>query len=103
MPAVGVDGDLANSTPPGGGGPGAPVRATQFSVLIGGKAVLRLGDPVDPHGGTPLHGFAVMAEASAGYLVAGIPVCRDGDLASCGHVLRASQFGVVDNSPKAGA
>jgi uncharacterized Zn-binding protein involved in type VI secretion len=79
MPIVGVDQDVA----------GGAVTATATRMTVGSKLVLRLGDPVAPHG-TGVHATAVMAEASARLIVEGLGVCRLGDLASCGHALVAT-------------
>ncbi len=46
--------------------------------------VVLLGDPVMPHG-PALHAAPVMAEGSNWMTLNGIPVCRLGHKASCGH------------------
>lgn len=61
-------------------GPGA------VSKLIDGSPVSLVGDSVAPHGIGP-HAAAVMVEGSANLFVGGVPVCRLGDAASCGHVV----------------
>ena len=61
-------------------GPGAPtVKARGIKVVV-------LGDHVAPHGTGP-HAGAVMVQASMSVFAEGIPVCREGDAASCGHTL----------------
>ncbi len=69
---------------------GGPALATQIWNRVGGKAVVRLGDPVTPHDDSP-HDAATMAIAAPWYRVSGIGVCRQTDLATCGHPLVSSQ------------
>ena len=64
----------------------------QSTVYINGALAAVLGDGVAPHGSPP-HNAAVMVEASGTVFAAGIPVCRAGDAASCGH--RATGSGDV--------
>ena len=65
---------------------GAPIRSRgNTSVFANGKRVIVLGDPVDCHN----HGNSVvcprMVQASGNVFADGVAVCREGDLASCGH------------------
>ena len=58
----------------------------QSRVFDRGSALAVIGDSVAPHGPpTPPHQSAVMAEGSSRVYIDGIPVCRAGDAASCGH------------------
>ena len=61
----------------------------QSSVYANGALVAVLGDAVAPHGVSP-HDSAVMVEASSTVDAEGIPVCRAGDAASCGHTASGS-------------
>lgn len=79
MPVSGVNLDLA----------GGAVTATATRLIVGGKLVLRINDPVAPHGDSP-HDSAVMAQGSARLIVEGIGVCRMGDLSTCGDALVAT-------------
>lgn len=54
------------------------------SVLVNGAPVAVLGAPVLPHGKGP-HAGPVMVTASATVFAGGIPLCKAGDIASCGH------------------
>lgn len=81
MPILGKMGDIA------GGvlyGPLVP------NVFVNGRPVAVVGTPITPHGKPP-HARAVMVTGSLTVRAgpAQIPVCRTGDLASCGHPLVA--------------
>ncbi len=53
---------------------------------IAGQTIAVIGDAVTPHPPVPPHtGSPVMTTGQSNYRVNGIPVCRAGDLASCGH------------------
>ena len=53
-------------------------------VFVENKPAVRIGDAVQGHGpGT--HGGPVMATGSGTVFVNGIAVCREGDVANCGH------------------
>jgi len=68
---------------------GSGILSVPGAALAIGRGVLRLGDPVVPHGTGP-HAAATMAEASTRLVVQGKGVCRNGDKATCGHTLAAS-------------
>ena len=60
----------------------------QSLVYANGSPVAIIGDPVTPHPPCPvlpIHCSAVMAEGSALTRIGGIPICRAGDAATCGH------------------
>lgn len=76
---IAVNGDIA----------GGAVASSTTKMIVNGKGVIRLGDHVTSHGDSP-HDAAVMAQATSGLSVGGIPVCRDGDLASCGDAIVAT-------------
>lgn len=61
-------------------GPGCP------TVLVEGVPCVVVGDTVAPHG-TGLHAAATMVSGSPTVFAGGKPVCREGDAASCGHLL----------------
>lgn len=54
------------------------------NVFVNDRAAVRIGDPVQRHGGGT-HARAVMVRASSRVFVNGIGVCRQGDIASCLH------------------
>lgn len=57
------------------------------NMLVNGLMVAKVGDPVATHpsGTGGYHVGAVLATGSSIMKVNGVPVCRIGDLASCGH------------------
>lgn len=59
--------------------------ASQTKVRIGGQPIVLLGDPVTPHGVPPHSPLPVMVEGHPRVRIAGVPVCREGHVASCGH------------------
>lgn len=54
------------------------------TVYVNGTPVSVVGDPVTPHG-VGVHAGPTMATGSSTVFACGKPVCRAGDLASCGH------------------
>jgi uncharacterized Zn-binding protein involved in type VI secretion len=65
---------------------GGTIIATAIRTLVNSLPVARLGDQITPHGDSP-HDSAVLIEASSTVFAEGIPVCRLGDAASCGHTI----------------
>ena len=59
------------------------------SVFANGTQVAVRGCPVAGHGSPP-HSSPVMVCASGTVFASGIPVCRAGDCASCGHTASGS-------------
>jgi len=53
------------------------------------QLIVLLGDPVTGHGPAP-HAAPVMAQGSPFVRINGIPVCRAGHTASCGHASTGS-------------
>lgn len=77
MPGIAVKGlDSAGGNQLAGG---------QGFVTVGGALVIVKGDPVTPHGIPPHSPNPVMAEGCEWLTINGIPVCREGHVASCGH------------------
>lgn len=78
MPGITVKGlDIAGGVQLGGG---------QSFVRVAGALVVVLGDPVTPHPPLPPHtGAPIMAQGCDWLTINGIPVCREGHQASCGH------------------
>ena len=80
--AARVGTDTAGGTQLGGG---------QSTVYVDGALWVVQGDAVAPHGPpTPPHQAATMTGASATVFAGGLPVCRAGDAASCGHASTGS-------------
>lgn len=84
MPAVILNGDTA----------GGVITATQTTVRVNGRLVVCVGDPVAPHG-IGAHSGATMVQGSSTVFINGRAVCRNGDLASCGHPAVATYTSVV--------
>ncbi|MFC4213990.1 PAAR domain-containing protein [Pseudophaeobacter arcticus] len=59
------------------------------TVVVNGSPVAVLDCAVEGHGLVP-HAAPVMAEASGTVFAGGIPLCRTGDAASCGHLATGS-------------
>ncbi len=70
---------------------GTILGALQDFVTVEGTLWSVLGDSVAPHG-TGIHAAPVMAEGSSFVRINGIPVCREGHAASCGHPATGSGF-----------
>lgn len=68
---------------------GTLVGAQQDFVTVEGSLWAVLGDPVAGHGPAP-HAAPVMAQGSSFVRINGIPVCREGHQASCGHAATGS-------------
>jgi uncharacterized Zn-binding protein involved in type VI secretion len=60
------------------------IGALQDFVTVEGTLWSVLGDPVQGHG-VAAHAAPVMAQGSPFVRINGIPVCREGHQASCGH------------------
>ncbi len=63
---------------------GTIVGALAPTVFVNGKPIAVKGAAVAGHG-TAAHAGPVMAQHSATVFAEGIPVCRRGDQATCGH------------------
>jgi uncharacterized Zn-binding protein involved in type VI secretion len=64
---------------------GTQLNGGQSFFFVEGAPVVLLGDPVAGHG-MPPHAAPVMEQGSEWMFLNGIPVCRAGHAASCGHV-----------------
>lgn len=63
---------------------GMQLAGGQHFFYVEGSEVVLLGDAVQPHGKAP-HMAPNMSEGSSWMKLNGIPVCRQGHKASCGH------------------
>ena len=91
MPGVARVGvDTAGGTQLGGGN--AHVRIDGALIAVRGDSVA--GHPPCPD--QPIHCAPTMAGASAWVQIGGIPVCRQGDAASCGHASTGSAWVVSE-------
>ena len=59
------------------------------NVFVENKEAVHIGDIVAPHGRFP-HSSPIMISGSKTVFVNNIPICREGDIASCGHVVTGS-------------
>jgi len=63
------------------------------SMKVAGAPVVLVGDAVAPHPPVPPHTTdPVMVQGSPTFRLNGIPVCRQGHLASCGHPTTGRPF-----------
>lgn len=65
---------------------GGPILAGANSVLINGCPAARLLSPVAGHGKNE-HAGPVMIGCNMSVIVEGLPICKTGDTATCGHPL----------------
>lgn len=75
---------------------GAQLAGGQDWVTVEGERVVVLGDPVEPHGPPPHSPEPVMVQGSDWFTIDGIPVCRAGHLASCGHPSTGRGWFLID-------
>jgi len=67
------------------------MQAAKFKVR--GNPVVVVGDLVQPHPfDLPHSGAPFMVQGTAKFRVNGIPVCREGHLANCGHATTGRPF-----------
>lgn len=62
---------------------GAQIQGSGSPWTVEGQPIVLLGDIIQPHG---LHTGPVMVQGSSWMTIDGVPVCRQGHLASCGHI-----------------
>lgn len=73
------------------GGTQLGMAAAKFKVR--GNPVVVIGDAVEPHPPAPPHSTSpIMVEGTGKFRVNGIPVSREGHLASCGHPTTGRPF-----------
>ncbi len=75
---------------------GTQLRGGNTRVFANGALVQVLGGIVKPHGRNR-HLYARMVQASKKVFAQGIPVCKVGDKASCGHATTGSPNVFVDD------
>ena len=63
---------------------GIQIEGSGDPWTVEGQPIVRLGDDVQPHG-PGAHGGPIMAQGSSWMTIDGVPVCREGHLANCGH------------------
>lgn len=68
---------------------GAIIGGGQAFFRLEGSLVVVLGDAIASHGASP-HTAPVMAQGSSFVRINGIPVCRAGHTATCGHAASGS-------------
>lgn len=72
---------------------GAQIGGNQNWVSVEHQLWMVLGDVNAPHGFPPhVPGGDNMAQGSSFISIDGIPVCREGHLAGCGHATTGSRF-----------
>lgn len=72
---------------------GAQIGANQTFVTVNGMLWMVLGDVNAAHAPTPhVPGPDAMAQGSPFIAINGIPVCREGHLAGCGHPTTGREF-----------
>ena len=65
---------------------GAQIAGGQNFVKIDGRLIVVKGDPVTPHPPKPPHSSSPkMVQGTSWFKINGIPVCRKGHKANCGH------------------
>ena len=67
------------------------------NVFINGKPIALRGATVTPHG-VGSHSNSILDGSSLTLYVNGIPVCREGDLASCGHPITSGSSTVFSGT-----
>ena len=72
---------------------GKQLAGGQSKFRVRGKLAVVLGDPVEPHAPLiPKHTDPHMAQATDKFRIQGIPTCREGHLADCGHATTGRSF-----------
>ena len=72
---------------------GVQLAGGQTKFRVRGNLAVVLNDPVEPHPPQPPHsGAPKMVEATAKFRIAGIPTCREGHHADCGHATTGRPF-----------
>jgi uncharacterized Zn-binding protein involved in type VI secretion len=77
---------------------GAQIGVNQSFVFVEGHLWMVLGDVNQTHGPDPhVPGPDRMVQGSSYVFINGIPVCKEGDKAGCGHPTTGSAFTFVDH------
>jgi uncharacterized Zn-binding protein involved in type VI secretion len=72
---------------------GSQIGANQTWITVESQLWMILGDVNQPHGQSPhVPGPDQMVQGSSWITIDGIPVCREGHLAGCGHPTTGSKF-----------
>jgi uncharacterized Zn-binding protein involved in type VI secretion len=71
-----------------------PMEESLIKVFANGYPIAVLGATVSSHGRS-FHRQTTMASASEKVFAYGIPVCREGDVAGCGHTATGSENVIV--------
>jgi uncharacterized Zn-binding protein involved in type VI secretion len=76
---------------------GPQIGANQDFVFVEGHLWMVLGDINQPHGPSPhVPGPDQMVQGSPFVSIGGIPVCREGHLAGCGHPTTGSSLMFIE-------
>lgn len=76
---------------------GAQLAGGQDWFRVEDELVVLLGDPVTPHAPGGVHAASpVMVEGSDWMTIDGVPVCRQGHAASCGHLTTGRASFLID-------
>lgn len=75
---------------------GAQIAGGQDWFTVEDQPVVLLGDPVTPHGPPPHSPLPVMAQGADWMSIDGVPVCREGHAASCGHATTGRPWFLID-------
>lgn len=70
---------------------GGTIVPMERNLFVDGLPVACIGDRVTPHG-KGKHAAATLITGSSDYFCLGIPVCRVGDQADCGHTITTGSF-----------
>lgn len=77
---------------------GTQLNGNQSFARCEGELIITIGDRVASHPPVPPHtGSPVMVEGSSFARINGIPICREGDQANCGHPSTGSSNMRIDS------
>jgi len=76
---------------------GGTQMGSQFaSWTVEGQVIVGIGDLVQAHGLLPHSPPPPMVTGSDWFTIDGIPVCREGDVAACGHATTGRPWFTID-------
>lgn len=82
---------------------GRPLAGQTVPSTVEGQIIVCLGDPVEAHpSGPPHEPDPVMADRSSRFHIDGVPACREGHLASCGHATTGRSWWTLPDCHDAG-